>query len=209
MINIEALVEDLRPIKPVQSRTAFAIAIAATAALGVTVSLVFGLRADIAAMNPAPIVLLRGITLLFLGFATLQAMALSARPGVGLLNNGWKWLLGVAVFFPIFTALSWIQGNPTFYGAAGAPSGFWCLGVSIGAAVMIGTALTIWLRRGAPVNAHRSSWLVGLASGALGTFCYNLYCPSQSIEYAGIWYSLAIGISACLARLTASKYIRW
>ena len=209
MMNIETLVEDLRPMKPVQPRTAIGIAIAATAALGLTISLGFGLRADIAAMNPAPIVLLRAITLLFLGFATLQAMALSARPGVGLLNNGWKWLLGVAAFFPIFAALSWLQGNPAFYGAAGASSGFWCLATSISAAVMIGFVLTIWLRRGAPVNAHRSSWLVGLASGAFGTFCYNLYCPSQSIEYAGIWYSLAVGISACLARLTVPRFIRW
>ena len=67
----------------------------------------------------------------------------------------------------------------------------------------------VWLRRGAPVNINRSALLVGLAAGSFGTLCYSLYCPSNSVEYVGIWYGLSVTLSAVAGRLIVPRFIRW
>jgi hypothetical protein len=61
---------------------------------------------------------------------------------------------------------SWLQAKPIFFSAATPPSAVWCVGISVSSALAICTALTIWLRRGAPVSIDRSSWLVGIAAGS-------------------------------------------
>ena len=208
-INIDFLVDDLKPVRLVKSSTAFLLAMALTGVIALLIAATIGVRPDVAAADPATILLVRSGTLLLLGFATLQALALSARPGVGTQNNGWKWILAVAGLFPIATFFSWLQAKPIFFAAASSPSAVWCLGISLSSALVVGTALTIWLRRGAPVSINRSSLLVGLAAGSFGTFCYNLYCPSQSIEYVGIWYGLSVALSAGAGRLIIPRFIRW
>ncbi len=208
-IDIDFLVDELRPVRPVKSSAAFLLATMLTTAIALIVAGTIGVRPDVAAAEPANIVLVRSGTLLLLGFATLQALALSARPGVGTQNNGWKWILAIAGLFPLAAFFSWLQAKPIFFAAATSPSAIWCVGISLSSALAVGAALTIWLRRGAPVNINRSSWLVGLAAGCFGTFCYSLYCPSQSVEYVGIWYGLCVAISAIAGRLIAPRFIRW
>lgn len=208
-INIDSLVDELRPRRPFKSSTAFLLVMTLTAAIAMLIAATIGVRTDLTAADPATIVLVRSGTLLLLGFSTLQALALSARPGVGTQNNGWKWTMAVAGLFPLVAVFSWLQAKPVFYAAAAAPSSIWCVGISLSSALAIGALLTFWLRRGAPVTINRSSWLVGLASGSFGTFCYSLYCPSQSVEYVGIWYALSVVLSAVAGRLIVPRFIRW
>lgn len=208
-LNIDFLVEDRKPVNLVKPSAAFLLAIALTAAIALLVAATIGIRADVAAADPATIVLVRSGTLLLLGFATLQALAWSARPEVGIQHNGWKWVLAVAGLFPLATFFSWLQAKPIFYAAAAAPSSVWCLGISLSSALVVGTGLTIWLRRGAPVNIYRSALLVGLAAGSFGTLCYSVYCPSNSVEYVGIWYGLSVALSAIAGRLIVPQFIRW
>jgi hypothetical protein len=208
-VNIDFLVENRKPVALLKPFTAHMLATALTAAVALLIAATIGVRPDVAAAAPSTIVLVRSGALLLLGLATLQALALSARPGVGSQNNGWKWLLAVAGLFPLTTVFSWLQGEPTFYAAAAAPSAIWCVGISLSSAFAVGAALTIWLRTGAPVNINRSALLVGLAAGSFGTFCYSLYCPSQSIEYVGIWYALSVALSAVAGRLIVPRFIRW
>ncbi|MBU6207998.1 MAG: DUF1109 family protein, partial [Alphaproteobacteria bacterium] len=59
------------------------------------------------------------------------------------------------------------------------------------------------------VNSVRAGWLVGLASGSFGTFAYSLNCPSNSIYYIGLIYSLAVGVCAVTGRLIVPRIIRW
>ncbi len=209
MVTIEALVDDLRPVKPVRPMHAGFLAAAATIGIAMLVSVFLGMRSDIAAGDPAQIVLVRSGVLFLLGFATLQALALSALPNVGVINSGWKWLLAAASVFPFLTLMSWWQQKPIFYVAAESPSRIMCVGMIVVSAVTIGSVLVFWLRRGAPVHVERTAWLLGLASGALGAFCFNLYCSSTSVEYVGLWYSTGILISAVAARVLVPPFIRW
>ena len=75
--------------------------------------------------------------------------------------------------------------------------------------MLIGAALTGWLRRGAPVALARTGWLVGLAAGAFGTFAYSLHCPSLTVEYIGVWYTAAVGLCALIGRLVVPGLVRW
>jgi hypothetical protein len=117
--------------------------------------------------------------------------------------------LAAAALFPVTSAiLSMMNGGfPT--DVVQSANGPWCLGISTGGAIMIGAMLTFWLRRGAPINANRTGWLVGLAAGSFGTFAYSLHCPSDTVYYIGLWYSSAVGLCAALGRLIVPYLIRW
>lgn len=206
---IDNLVDDLEPVVPFRPMLAFVIAATTALFAAIIVSYFFGLRPDIAAGNPAQIVLIRSVTLLLLAAAALQALAKSALPSVGTQDNGWKWALAFAAAFPALTMFSWWQGNSIFYGSFAASSRLTCLSVTLASAALIAVPLVLWLRKGASVNINRSAFLVGIASGALGAFCYNLYCPSSSIEYVGIWYAAGIAIAAIMGRLVVPTFIRW
>jgi hypothetical protein len=208
-LNVDFLVEDRKPVRLLKPSTAILLAIGLTAAIVLLIAATIGLRPDVVAADPAAIVLVRSGTLLLLGLATLQALASSARPGVGSQDRGWKWILAVAGLFPLATLFSWLQSKPVVYAVAKAPSGIWCLGISLSAALLVGTTLTIWLRRGASVNIRRSGLLVGLAAGSFGTLCYSLYCPSNNVEYVGIWYGLSVTLSAIAGRFVVPRFIRW
>jgi hypothetical protein len=38
---------------------------------------------------------------------------------------------------------------------------------------------------------------------------YSLTCPSNSIAYAGLWYSLAVLGTAVICRLAVPRLLRW
>ena len=73
----------------------------------------------------------------------------------------------------------------------------------------IGGALTLWLRQGAVTDLRRAGWLVGLGAGAFGTFAYSLHCPSDSVHYIALWYSLALALCAAIGRLAVPRLLRW
>lgn len=73
----------------------------------------------------------------------------------------------------------------------------------------MGCALALWLRRGAVIDLARAGWLVGLAAGAFGTLAYCLHCPSASIHYIALWYSLAAALCAVVGRLSVPRLLRW
>ena len=206
---IDNLVDDLEPMTPYRPMSAYALALVATLVAAVVVSYFFGMRSDIAAGHPAQIVLIRSAALLLLGAATLQALAMSALPNVGVSNTGWKWTVAVAAAFPALTLVSWAQGKGIFFASAGASSSLTCLCIIVASSLLIAAPLVVWLRKGAPVHINQTATLLGIASGALGAFCYNLYCPSSSVEYVGIWYSAGVLISALAGRLIIPPLIRW
>ncbi len=173
------------------------------------IALWFGLRGDVLAGRVPPIVILRGGVLLILGGSALAAVIASARPGVGQVSHGWRWALGMALLAPL-TSLIIILGDGALpMGTLTANSARYCIGISTGSAFVIGAAIVSWLRTGAPTALNRVGWLTGLAAGSLGTFAYALHCPSTTIHYIGIWYTLAIGISAVIGRLIVPHLVRW
>jgi hypothetical protein len=207
--SIEALVAEMAPIKRVDPRRGMALVALLALAASAFVVAHYGSRADLAEGSPSSIVLLRGGMLLLLGMSSLFAVTASARPSVGQAHNGWRWMLAAALLFPVtaLVQLTWSGGVPQ--GALAPAIGRYCLWISSLSALLIGGALTLWLRKGAPTAINRAGWLVGLSSGSFGTFAYALHCPMNNIFYIGLWYSLAVGMAALAGRLIVPKVIRW
>jgi hypothetical protein len=211
--NIESLVADLVPVRALRRRDAIGSIVAATAVASVAVIAVFGIRPDIMAGNPHPIVILRAGLLILLGLATVGAVAAAARPAVGRANNGWLWALAAAALLPaaalIRFAYNMMTGDMLDTYLIDLEFGGKCLAISGVGGLWIGSLLTLWLRRGAPTALNRAGWLVGLAAGSFGTFSYSLFCGSDSIFYIGFWYSIAVALCAVVGRLIVPPLIRW
>ncbi len=208
-IDIEALVADLQPVRPVEPRGGMLLTLAAAAVAAAIVAAWLGLRPDIVAGKPHPMVMMREGMLLVLGFASLASVVASARPGVGQSSTGWRWALAAAALFPLTSVVMSIAGDGFPTEVLFAIDGPLCLAVSVGGGLLIGAALTLWLRQGAPTALDRIGWLVGLASGSFGAFAYGLHCQSVTVFYVGLWYAGAIALCALIGRLVVPRLIRW
>ncbi len=207
--DIDTLVDDMEPVRRVSQKDALALVAVTTCIAVAVIAMRFGLREDLFTLQLHPIVILRAAMLLLLGFAALTAVMASARPGIGQVSNGWRWALGAVAMFPVTAIVTSILRQELPLATLQAQSGPWCLGISFGGALLIGSALTFWLRRGAATSLARVGWLVGLAAGSFGTFAFSLHCPSTTVDYIGIWYSLAVALSAGIGRMIVPPLIRW
>lgn len=209
--DIDSLVADLKPVRPIRPATGTALAVAATLLAVAIVALVLGFRPDIMRLRPLPIVMLREGMLLILGFASLGAVVAAARPSVGRVggDGSWIWALAAAALFPLTSLILMFAGMPVPSEARDPMEGMGCMTVSVIAALIVGAALTLWLRRGAPTAPARIGWLVGLSAGSFGTFAYGLRCMSSTVFYVGLWYTLAVAFCAVLGRLIVPRLIRW
>ncbi|TKD53111.1 NrsF family protein [Sphingomonas baiyangensis] len=207
--RIDGLVADLRPVRRLRPARGFALVTAATLGVVAVVAVAAGLRPDVAALAPDPLVVLRSAALVLLGVATLHAATAAARPSIGEHRHGWRWALAAIGLFPLTAAILTLAGAPTPHEMLSAPMIASCLVISLSSAAAILAVLLAWLRSGAVTDPHRAGWLSGLAAGGLGSFAYSLHCPSTSIEYFAVWYGLAIAISAGLGRLVAPPLLRW
>lgn len=208
-ILVDSLVADLRPVRTTHAgHGLLMVLVSLMIASGVTVS-IYGMRPDLVAMTPNSMVLLRGGALFILGLATTFAALAAAKPAVGSGQNGWIWALAPALLFPVSAVAMalWTGGVPDDFLRVN--SARYCIGIGCGSALLIGGALTLWLRQGAVTSLNRAGWLTGLAAGGFGTFAYSLHCPANDIWFIGLWYSLSVGLSAVLGRLLVPHAIRW
>ena len=211
--DMSALVDDLAPVRVIKRRDTLLLVSGATFVASVMVALTYGMRDDVLAGNPHPIVIIRAGLLLLLGLATTLAVAAAARPSVGKPHNGWMWTLAAAAVLPL-AALSkfiylYVSGQPVNLLVVDFEYGWRCVMISAMSALWIGSFMTWWLRRGAPIALNRAGWLVGTAAGSFGTFSFNVYCNSVSIFYIGFWYSIAVTLCAVAGRLIVPRLIRW
>lgn len=208
-VDIEALVADLQPVRPVKPNGGILLVMAAAGVVVAIVVAMLGVRPDVVAGQPHPMVMMREGMMLVLGFASLVAVVASARPGVGQVSSGWRWALAAASLFPLTSlVLSFVEGGfpPRVLFSVDGPL---CLAFSVGGGLMIGGALTLWLRQGAPTAINRIGWLVGLTSGSFSAFAYGLHCESITVFYVGLWYTGAIALCALIGRLVVPPLIRW
>ncbi len=206
--DIAALVDDLEPVTALSPRRPLLMAAAITAAMLAVVALMSGVRADVMAGQPDPMFLIRSGMLLLLGGGTAHAVLGMASPAVGKPHMSWQMALAAAFLFPLaalIVALTGDMGNAM----AEMYSVGQCLMFSAIGACATAIPMILHLRRGAPTSPTRAGWLVGIASGGLGAFAYNLHCPFNSIVYIGLWYTLAVGLCAVVGRLVVPRLIRW
>lgn len=209
---IDALAGDLAPVAPVRPGLGIAAGLGAAALAVIGVWLVVGFRADILAGHPAPIVLARGAVLFAAGALMLLAAVRAAVPGRADqgASLGGTVLLGL---FPLGLMGLLLQGimagrTPSFaevdgFGAAR------CFAIAITSALIAGSGLIVWMRRAAPTDLPRASWLAGWAAGALGTFAYSLFCPASTMGFVTTVYPAAVFLAAVLFRLAVPWLVRW
>jgi hypothetical protein len=211
--DMSALVDDLSPVRVVKRRDSLLLVAGATFIASAIVAITYGMRGDVIAGDPHPIVVIRAGLLLLLGLATTLAVGAAARPSVGKPQNGWMWALAAAAVLPVAAFSKFVylyaSGQPFNQFMLDFEFGPRCLMISTLSALWIGSFMTWWLRRGAPIALNRAGWLVGIAAGSFGTFCFNVYCNSVSIFYIGLWYSLAVALCAVAGRLIVPRLIRW
>lgn len=206
---IASLADDLSPVRTLATSTGVSIALGTTVAAAVATTTPLGVRGDLLLGDPHPMFFLRGGMLLMLGIATAFAAVRMNRPSVGTINQGWLWAVVAALLFPLAAGISAITHGGMPMEMIVPRYGVECLGYSTLFGLGIGSALTLWLRRGAPTSPERAGLLIGIAAGSLGAFAYSLYCPFNSIYYVGLWYTLAVVISAGVGRFVVPHLIRW
>jgi hypothetical protein len=206
--DIAALVDDLEPVTALSPRRPLMIAAAITVAMLAIVVLMRGVRADVMAGHPDAMFLIRSGILLLLGGGTAHAVLGMASPAVGKAHMSWQMALAAAFLFPVaalIVAMTGDMGNAM----AEMYSVGQCLMFSAIGGAATAVPMILHLRRGAPTSPARAGWLVGIASGGLGAFAYNLHCPFNSVVYIGLWYTLAVGVCAVAGRLVVPRLIRW
>jgi hypothetical protein len=208
MFSITDLVDDLEPVAVMSPRRPLVIAAAITTALLIFIALTTGIRSDVLAGRPDAMFLLRSGMLLLLGGGTAYAVLGMASPAVGKPHASWQIALAAAILFPLAALIIALTGNFGDAFSAMQTVGD-CLMYSAFGGLATAVPMVLHLRRGAPTSPARAGWLVGVASGGLGAFAYNIHCPFNSIVYIGLWYTLAVGICAVVGRLVVPRLIRW
>jgi hypothetical protein len=205
--NIAAMVDDLEPVTALNPRRPLLTAAAITVAMLAVVALMRGVRADVMAGQPDAMFLIRSGILLLLGGGTAHAVLGMASPAVGKLQMSWQMALAAAFLFPVAALIVAVTGDMGNAMSAMYSVGQ-CLMFSVIGGVATAVPMILHLRRGAPTSPTRAGWLVGIASGGLGAFAYNLHCPFNGIVYIGLWYTLAVAGCAVIGRLVVPRLIR-
>jgi hypothetical protein len=206
---IARLVADLRPAAPLRQRDGMGLALLALALGAVLVTGGLGLRQDLMAGRPDPLVLTAAGLFLVLALASAWAAVDMARPAVGIRRDGWGWTALMAAVLP-GAALAVMAADALAGAPAGPDRGGWaCLVLGSGIGLLTGAALTVWLRRGAPGSPERAGLLTGVAAGAAGIFAVSLWCPEDSIVHIGVWHAAAVAAMGLLGRLALPRVLRW
>lgn len=210
---MDRLAANVRPVQPLDDRPTM-LALATLLLVAATLMLAWlGLRPDLMAGQPSPMFLLRSGTLAVLGVVSTLAVLAQAHPGVGShrgsIGQGWKVAAAMALLFPLSGAVMAMDQPAHAMAMAASVSGWECLRMSLGSAVLCAVPMLMHLRRGAPVAPERAGWLTGLAAGSLGALAYNLHCDYDSMVYTGLWYGVAVGAAAVAGRLVVPRLIRW
>ncbi len=211
--DIEALVRDLTPVRRIKAREGVVLALLVAAVCSAAIAVGLGIRGDLANGSPHWMFIVRSATLLTLGIGAAIAATAAANPNVGGRRpRWWRWALGFALLYPagaLLTVLVTIDTAGQAMRALDPRYGLQCLRMSALCALVVGAAMVAWLRRGAPVQAARAGWLVGLASGSLGAAAYSIACSENAVLYIGTWYTLAIAGCAVAGRLIVPRMLRW
>lgn len=210
--TITALVDDLAPTRPLRLWSGWLVGLAMTALATGAVWLCLGLRADLIALDPALIVIVRGAILLAGGLAMLTAALRAAVPGRGdggatLAGTVLLGLLPIGLMGLLLDAI--VAGEPPSFAELAPFPAVRCLVAALAASQLVSGGLLLWMRRAAPTELGRTGWLVGWAAAALGTFAYSLFCPSETMAFAVAVYPAALLVAAALTRLAVPRLLRW
>ena len=205
---IAGLTEELAPVRSFSERDGMTLVVVADVATLLGVIVIEGLWIGAFQGEAAPFFWVTNGLLLLLGLASAGAVIAMASPGVGNRHDAPKWSFAMLGVLPL-AALSSVVSHDAGIGALNDDAALHCLSASLIAAAAIGGALTMWLRRGAPVSQQAAGWFTGIAAGAIGTLLYGFSCPVDSVTHLGIWHVVPVAVAAIAGRLILPKLIAW
>lgn len=205
---IASLADELEPVRRFRLRDgALLVALAVLASL-IGVEMVEGLWRGVLTGEPAPFFWVTNGLLLLLGLTTTAAVLAMASPAVGKRYDAPKWASAMLGVLPIAAIISFLPQNKSMVALVDS-STLHCVVSSLAAALVSGFALTLWLRRGAPVSHQTAGWFTGIAAGSLGTLAYGFSCRMDTVTHLGIWHIAPVAISALVGRIAVPWIIRW
>lgn len=205
---IASFTEELTPVRSFNARDGMALVAITAAVTLAAVAVIDGLWVDALQGAAAPFFWVTNGLLLLLGLASMGAVLAMASPGVGNKYDAPRWAMAMLSVLPI-AALMNIASHGAHSVGVVSPAAINCLVASLISSVATGVALTMWLRRGAPVSLNAAGWFTGIASGAIGTLIYGMSCDMDSVTHLGIWHVLPVVISAVVGRIVVPKAVAW
>jgi hypothetical protein len=143
------------------------------------------------------------------GLAATWSAIRMGMPGVGRDYGGWRWAGLVALALPLSAVLLSMHDHHGALTAASLGFGYRCLAEALVSGLGVGSALTLWLRHGAPTSPTRAGLVTGIAAGAAGATIVALHCPVDNIVHISLWHGLAILGSGLAGRLLLPPLLRW
>lgn len=205
---IAQLAEDLTPVRPMRTRSGWALVAAATAGTLLSVWLAGGFWGGMLTGEAEPFFFVTHGLLLMLGLASATTTIALARPLVGNRQDAPQWAAAMVAILPLTALVIAFVTGAGLAGLVDAHS-MHCLTSGVAASALSFVALAYWLKRGAPVSTHAAGLLAGIAAGAIGSFAYGITCPIDSVAHLGIWHVLPVPICGALGRIILSRLIRW
>ena len=205
---IDSLADDAAAVRPLSTRRGRLLLAAIAAATLLVTTFVLGIREDLAAGSPGPML---GVAIGLFAILAIAAGASAVRmasPQVGAAAAGAPWALAAVLLLPGIVLIE-ITANPPLATGLALTTGLRCLVVGLAAGLGALAFLTVWLLRGAPADPRRAAWFAGLAAGAIGALAVTLECPEDSFAHVGVWH-VAIPLAAGgAARLLLPRFLRW
>ncbi len=205
---IGSLTENLEPTRPIRLAHGAMLAVASAVATAIIVELAGGIRAGFLYSMDVPLYLVANGLFAVLAVAASATVIKMVSPRVGNRHNGASGAIAMLIVLPVaaFVTLV-IEGSHgtvvnDHYGVS-------CTIKALLASTLVAGALTLWLRRGAPVSLSIAGFYIGTAAGAAGSLLYGLSCPVTSVAHLGIWHVMPIVIAAVVGRFAVPYFIRW
>ena len=205
---IDALVADLRPVKPLRTRDGTVLVAMAVVISVAAVATVKGLWAGAWNGKVSDIFLIVNGLLAVLGIVCTVGVLASATPRIGNRHDGPRWglaMIGVVPMAALFHALTG-HGQGAILGD---PFGMSCALNAVMASLPVAGTLVWWLRRGAPVSPNLAGLFVGVATGSFGSLAYGLSCPIDTMAHIGVWHIVPVAICGLIGRLAVPPLVRW
>jgi hypothetical protein len=173
------------------------------------VSMVLGVRADLAEVAATPIFWAKVALPLVVTIGALVASTRLARPGA-MPGSGWLWISA-----PV--AAVWLA---TLYLLINAPAGT-RLSMVLGqswrvcpfniAMLSIPSFVAVFraLRGLAPTRSALTGAVGGLLAGSTAALAYCLHCPEMSIPFWGLWYLAGMLVPSAVGAAFGPRLLRW
>jgi len=207
---IGLLSKEVTPVErgAVMRRFAAALALGALGSV-VLMSVVFGVRHDLATVARTTIFWAKLAYPLAIAVGALLAVLRLGRPGA---RAGFSWALIALPFVAVWGASFLLLGRaapdarwPLVLGHTWRTCPFNILLLSVPTFVA-----AFWAVKSlAPTQLRLAGAAAGLLASAMATIAYCLHCPEMSPAFWGVWYALGMALPAGIGAMVGARWLRW